>query len=84
MTPDQIATKGDVDALRLELREQRALTEKLLAMLEPRAGWQTIEEYAKETGKTKSTIRRWIKANRLETKFIGGVRSVRARPSEDA
>lgn len=75
MTPDQIATKGDVAALNAKMD---ILLDRLSSITAaPREEWLTVPEAARLLGVTPATIRRRISAGALQAKGSGKLRRVR-------
>lgn len=76
MTPDQIATKGDINTLRDMIAE---LARKLdtATVTRDESGWMTRHQAAAHFGVTVSTIDRKIAAGELEARGSGKTREVR-------
>lgn len=65
MSPDQIATKADVDAVLKKLDQvERLLTQ---ASIKPPPRWITVYEYAGRVDRSVATVRRWIRKGQIET-----------------
>lgn len=75
MTPDQIATKGDIATLADEVRALRA--EIAAVRLQPAPEWLTVPEAARVIGVTTSTIRRKIASGELQSRGTGKTKMVK-------
>lgn len=75
MTPDHLATKGDLerlmDAITDLKRQLQAVT------VEPRPEWLRISEAARVAGVSESTIRRKIGSGELQARGSGKMREVK-------
>jgi hypothetical protein len=65
MTPDQIATKADVEAVMKKLDQVERLLTK--ASITPPPRWITVRDYASRVDRSIATVRRWIRNGQLET-----------------
>lgn len=75
MTPDQIATKADVEAVMKEVSELKQLLTNV-TISQPDE-WMTIPKAAAQLECSESTIRRKINLGELEAKGSGKARRVR-------
>lgn len=64
MTPDQIATKADVDAVRRDVA-------RLIDLLTPRDEWESADAYAARKGVTRRTILNWAKRGKIVVRGTG-------------
>jgi len=61
----------------LERIVARAVAREVSAALAPRQEWATIPDAAQHFGKSKDTVRRWVREGTLESRTVGGQKEVR-------
>ncbi|QDL91524.1 hypothetical protein FDP22_06845 [Paroceanicella profunda] len=70
----------DAEALAAIQSELAAIRRSLEAVqMSPRPEWIPVPEYAKGVGRSVTTVQRWVREGRIETRREGGVRMVKRR-----
>jgi len=67
---------GELAALREEMAAMRRAIEG--SRITPAPDWITIGEYADRIGRTRKTVRNWIRDGKIETRREGTITMVRA------
>ncbi len=75
MTPDQIATKADVQDLTAQIAKLQQLVSAIVTPREPE--WLSLEKYAESKSVTIRTVNNWIANGKVKARGAGKLREVK-------